>query len=77
MQTSTSTEAQEWDAVLEASRLTAELEAACRIDASVSEDEAEDEAEELWTIPTCSRGRQVVLTRKNPKLDNYFSCLQD
>ena len=73
MQTSNITEAREWDAALEASRLTAELEAACRIDATVSE----DEAEELWTIPTCSRGRQVILTKKNPKLDNYFSCLQD
>ena len=72
MQTSCSSEAQEWDSVLEASRLTAELEAACRIEATISE----DEAEEVWTIPTCSRGRQVVLTKKNPKLDIYFSCLQ-
>jgi hypothetical protein len=73
MQTSNSTESQDWDAALEASRLTAELEAACRIEATISE----DEAEEVWTIPTCSRGRKVVLSKKNPKLDNYFSCLQD
>ena len=67
----TNSEAQEWDSALEASRLTAELEAICRIEPTASE----DEAEELWTIPTCPRGRQVVLSKKNPKLDNYFGCL--
>jgi hypothetical protein len=51
----------------------AELEAACRIEATISE----DEADEVWTIPPCARGRQVALTKENPKLDNYFSCLQD
>ena len=56
---------------IEASQLREELEAACRIEATVSE----DETEELWIIPTCSRGRQVTLYKKNPKTDNYFSCL--
>ena len=71
MQISSLSEEKQIALAIEASKITADLKAACTLEAIVSEDKAEG----LWTIPTNSRGRQVVLRKKNPKTDNCFGCL--
>ena len=56
---------------LEASKLTAQLEATCTLEDISASWEDDDDS---WTIPT-NRGRHVVLTRKNPNSKNYYDCL--
>ena len=56
---------------IQASKLTAQLEAACTIEATASE----EDAGELRTIPTSTRGRTVALTMKNLNRNNYYDCL--
>ena len=59
---------------IEASKLTAYLEAACTIDATPEK----DDSNESWTILPGNRGRKTVLIANNPKrkLDsNYYSCI--
>ena len=46
---------------LEASKLTARLEAACTIETATDE----EDSEELWTIPTSTGGQQGVLTKRS------------
>ena len=57
---------------LEASKLTAQLEAACTIEATTSD--SWEDLDDSWTIPTI-KGRPAVLTRKNPNSKNYYDCL--
>ena len=71
LQISSLTEEQQVALVPEASKLTAQLEAACTLEATSASWEDTDES---WTIPT-NRGRHVVLTRKNPNSKNYYDCL--
>jgi hypothetical protein len=71
MQISSLSEDQQVELALEASKLTAYLEAACTLEGPV-----EDESEESWTILPGKSGRKVKLTTQNPQAkSNYYDCL--
>ena len=71
MQISSLSEDQQVALALEASKLTAYLEAACTL-----VDSGKDESTESWTILPSKSGRKVKLTTQNPKAkSNYYDCL--